>query len=332
MRQDYRNLEAVEIAAPRTAAPEKRQCLIRADDPPITPKNSPARSPTVSLAVNRYPRSAKMRACRIESPSTDGAVRIRSLRPSSPAQEKKQVRSGLSVPCRRRLVSGSCGVRVPFLVLITAACGRASTRDQRFRRGCRRGLVRQELRRQQEHAARSNAVALATSASTDGLSLAQAAAALAVSPRTLRQWRENVRENRSRPRLRGRRAARYEWRIPLLNSGHSFALQEGSGMVGMRGSFWVNLETYDVIRLEMNAVKTYDMTLERARDQGVRRTLLELRESHDRRAARLQEALLEAGVEPVKTSSVWSAVSRLIQRAEADGGQGTKGCSDRRHG
>jgi hypothetical protein len=53
--------------------------------------------------------------------------------------------------------------------------------------------------------------------------------------------------------LGGRRAARYNWRIPLMNSGHSFALQEGSGMVGMRGSFWVNPETYDVIRLEMNA-------------------------------------------------------------------------------
>jgi hypothetical protein len=66
----------------------------------------------------------------------------------------------------------------------------------------------QELRRQQEHATRSDAVAFATSAATDGLSLPQAAAALDISPRTLRQWRQDVRENRSRPRLRGRRAAR----------------------------------------------------------------------------------------------------------------------------
>jgi hypothetical protein len=89
-----------------------------------------------------------------------------------------------------------------------ATCGAAPTGGQRFLRGCRRGLVRQELRRQQEHAARSGAVTFANSAATDGLSLAQAAAALAVSPRTLRQWRQDVREDRSRPRLRGRRAAR----------------------------------------------------------------------------------------------------------------------------
>jgi len=53
--------------------------------------------------------------------------------------------------------------------------------------------------------------------------------------------------------LGGRRAARYDWRIPLMRSGHSFVLQEGSGPVGMRGSFWADPETYNVIRLDMHA-------------------------------------------------------------------------------
>jgi hypothetical protein len=38
-----------------------------------------------------------------------------------------------------------------------------------------------------------------------------------------------------------------------MASGHVFNLQEGSGRVGMHGSFWADPKTYDVIRLEMNA-------------------------------------------------------------------------------
>jgi hypothetical protein len=53
--------------------------------------------------------------------------------------------------------------------------------------------------------------------------------------------------------LAGRRTARYDWRLPLNQSGHVFRLQEGSGTVGMHGSFWADPEAYDVLRLEMNA-------------------------------------------------------------------------------
>jgi hypothetical protein len=53
--------------------------------------------------------------------------------------------------------------------------------------------------------------------------------------------------------LAGRRLARYDWRLPLMYSGHTFTLQDGSGRVGMHGSFWADPQTYDVLRLEMIA-------------------------------------------------------------------------------
>jgi hypothetical protein len=51
----------------------------------------------------------------------------------------------------------------------------------------------------------------------------------------------------------GRRLARYDYRLPLMASGHNFHLEEGSGRVGVHGSFWADPQTYDVIRLEMSA-------------------------------------------------------------------------------
>jgi hypothetical protein len=51
----------------------------------------------------------------------------------------------------------------------------------------------------------------------------------------------------------GRRLARYDYRLPLMASGHTFRLQEGSGKVGVHGSFWVDPQSLDVIRLEMRA-------------------------------------------------------------------------------
>jgi hypothetical protein len=50
-----------------------------------------------------------------------------------------------------------------------------------------------------------------------------------------------------------RRLARYEYRIPLLISGQLIQTPEGSGRVGLRGSFWVDTATYDVVRLQLNA-------------------------------------------------------------------------------
>jgi hypothetical protein len=53
--------------------------------------------------------------------------------------------------------------------------------------------------------------------------------------------------------LAGRRVARYDYRLPLRASGHEFRLHDGSGTVGLHGSFWADPENYDVIRLEMVA-------------------------------------------------------------------------------
>ena len=52
----------------------------------------------------------------------------------------------------------------------------------------------------------------------------------------------------------GRRLARYDFRLPVNLSGHNIQLPEGVGRVGMRGSFWADPKTYDVVRLEMNAI------------------------------------------------------------------------------
>jgi hypothetical protein len=51
----------------------------------------------------------------------------------------------------------------------------------------------------------------------------------------------------------GQRLARYEYQIRPLISGQMIRTPEGSGKVGIHGSYWVDPQTYDVQRLEMNA-------------------------------------------------------------------------------
>jgi hypothetical protein len=51
----------------------------------------------------------------------------------------------------------------------------------------------------------------------------------------------------------GRVLARYDYRIPAFWSGQTIRTPEGSGKVGLRGSFWVDKHTYNVIRLELAA-------------------------------------------------------------------------------
>jgi hypothetical protein len=51
----------------------------------------------------------------------------------------------------------------------------------------------------------------------------------------------------------GRRLARYDYRIPLLISGQMIRTPEGSGKVGLHGSYWADPQTYDVVRLQMAA-------------------------------------------------------------------------------
>jgi hypothetical protein len=56
----------------------------------------------------------------------------------------------------------------------------------------------------------------------------------------------------------GRRLARFDYRLPAVWAGQVINLPEGSGRVGLRGSYWADPETLDVLRLELNA---YDIPL-----------------------------------------------------------------------
>ncbi len=56
----------------------------------------------------------------------------------------------------------------------------------------------------------------------------------------------------------GRRLARYDYRLPAMWAGQVINLPEGSGRVGLRGSYWADSQTLDVLRLELNA---YDIPL-----------------------------------------------------------------------
>ena len=51
----------------------------------------------------------------------------------------------------------------------------------------------------------------------------------------------------------GRQLARYDYRLPVLWSGNTIRIPQGSGTVGLHGSYWVDPQTYDVVRLEVNA-------------------------------------------------------------------------------
>ncbi len=51
----------------------------------------------------------------------------------------------------------------------------------------------------------------------------------------------------------GRRLARYDYQLGAAFSGQTIEILEGSGSVGLKGSFWVDPQTYDVSRLELNA-------------------------------------------------------------------------------
>ncbi|MGA2195048.1 MAG: hypothetical protein ABSH40_07230 [Bryobacteraceae bacterium] len=51
----------------------------------------------------------------------------------------------------------------------------------------------------------------------------------------------------------GRREARYDFSVSRMVSGTTIYNANGSGVVGMRGSFWADPETYDLRRLEYHA-------------------------------------------------------------------------------
>ena len=55
--------------------------------------------------------------------------------------------------------------------------------------------------------------------------------------------------------LRGRKAARYDFRLARLISGLQISLIGGSGTVGEEGSFWADLQSLDLLRLETRAAE-----------------------------------------------------------------------------
>jgi hypothetical protein len=53
--------------------------------------------------------------------------------------------------------------------------------------------------------------------------------------------------------LLGRRLARYDYRVPVRISGNTIAMVEGKGTVGLKGSFWADPASYDIVRIAMEA-------------------------------------------------------------------------------
>jgi hypothetical protein len=53
--------------------------------------------------------------------------------------------------------------------------------------------------------------------------------------------------------LGGRRVARFGYSLPAMFAGQTITTPEGSGKVGLRGSFWVDPQTFDVVRLDLSA-------------------------------------------------------------------------------
>ena len=60
-------------------------------------------------------------------------------------------------------------------------------------------------------------------------------------------------EYKGEEQIGGRRLARYDYRLPVLWSGYVIHTTEGSGTVGLYGSFWADPATNDVSRLDIIA-------------------------------------------------------------------------------
>lgn len=58
---------------------------------------------------------------------------------------------------------------------------------------------------------------------------------------------------RGEERLGGRRAVRYDYRVPLLQSGMTVQVGSASGRVASKGSFWADPDTLDLLRLDIAA-------------------------------------------------------------------------------
>ena len=60
-------------------------------------------------------------------------------------------------------------------------------------------------------------------------------------------------EYKGEERMAGRRLARYDYHVPLSISGNTIDLPECRGTVGMKGSFWADPTSYDIVRIVTEA-------------------------------------------------------------------------------
>src|SRR5581483_2914610 len=60
-------------------------------------------------------------------------------------------------------------------------------------------------------------------------------------------------EYKGEEEIGGRRLARYDYQVPPFLSGQNISIPEGSGRVGLHGSFWADPQIYDLARLELHA-------------------------------------------------------------------------------
>jgi len=51
----------------------------------------------------------------------------------------------------------------------------------------------------------------------------------------------------------GRRVVRYDYRVPRIQSGYRLRVRKAEGIAGFHGSFWVDAESLDLVRLELTA-------------------------------------------------------------------------------
>jgi hypothetical protein len=62
-------------------------------------------------------------------------------------------------------------------------------------------------------------------------------------------------EFKGQEQVQGRQLARWDYSLPVMWAGLRIDLVEGSGNVGLRGSFWADPDTYDVVRLDLIATE-----------------------------------------------------------------------------
>src|ERR1035438_9432057 len=55
--------------------------------------------------------------------------------------------------------------------------------------------------------------------------------------------------------LSGRRLARYDYRVPVSMSRNTIIMAEGKGTTGIKGSFWADPATYDIVRIVAEAAE-----------------------------------------------------------------------------